>query len=146
MKNITINLNQEIINDLSLLELKTLSTIVKNSLAEIETKKSDENLDFDLLKEYYNSVFTKSLRIVSEKTKINLRKRIKEGHSKADIRKVIDNASNDKFHEPNNFKHVTLEFLSRADIFSRYVSEIEHQIPRNKKLLKQRLEQGHTNH
>lgn len=127
-------------------QLLRISEIVNASLCENKKSVGNGKLDFNALKDYYNLVFAKSMRVVTDKTKANLNKRIKEGYLKSDIQKVIDNASNDKYHEPNDFKHVTLEFLSRADIFARYVSEREHQVPRHKKLLKQRLEQGHTNH
>lgn len=91
-------------------------------------------MDFDKLKYYYNLVFSKSMRVVCEKTKKQLRQRIKEGYTKNDIKKVIDNASNDSFHESNDFKHVTLEFISRSDKFTKYVSELEHKKPRHIKL------------
>jgi uncharacterized phage protein (TIGR02220 family) len=140
MKLITIDLDVDFVLGLSPKELLRLKEIIDASLP----KKVDNNkLDFISLKEYYNLVFTKSMRVVSDKTKTNFNKRIKEGYTKLDIQKVIDNASNDKFHEPNEFKHVTLEFLSRSDVFNRYVSEKNHQVPRNKKLQQQ---QGHTNH
>jgi uncharacterized phage protein (TIGR02220 family) len=146
MKMVNIDLNLNSIEGLSLVDLRRLEVIVQNTLSKLDKKATDKKLDFDLLKGYYNEVFSKSMRVVTEVTKRNLNKRIKEGYDKSDIKKVIDNASNDEFHEPNNFKHVTLEFLSRSDIFSRYVSEKEHKIPRNKKLEKQRLEKGHTNY
>jgi len=144
MRTVSIDLNMSCIEGLSDSEIKKLSTMVQNTLVATERKISDNKLDFELLKNYYNQVFTKAMRVVTDKTKTNLNKRIKEGYTKNDIQKVIDNASNDKFHEPNDFKHVTLEFLSRADIFSRYVSEKEHQVPRNKKLSQK--QKGHTNY
>lgn len=143
MKIIEIDLSCEFVSHLTEEELTRAHQILSNSIKNPKKVLDDSKIDFDALKSYYNSVFTKSMRVVTEKTKTNINKRIKEGYLKSDIRKVIDNASNDKFHEPNEFKHVTLEFLSRADIFSRYVSEKEHQVPRNKKLLNQL---GHINH
>ena len=144
MRVIEIDLDLDFIFGLNSKDLLRLSEIIKNSISENDKKVSSEKLDFDALKGYYNLVFTKEMRVVTDKTKTNLNKRIKEGYTKAHIQKVIDNASNDKFHEPNDFKHVTLEFLSRSDIFSRYVSEKEHQLPRNKKLAQK--QQGHTNY
>ncbi len=142
MRLIEIDLDVDFIFGLNSKDLVRLMEIVKNSISENDKKVSSEKLDFDALKSYYNLVFTKSMRVVTDKTKTNLNKRIKEGYIKADIQKVIDNASNDKFHEPTDYKHVTLEFLSRSDIFSRYVSEKDHQLPRHKKIQKQ----GHTNY
>lgn len=144
MRIIEVDLDIDFIFGMDSKDLVRLSEIVKNSITENKKKVSSEKLDFDLLKDYYNSVFTKSMRVVTDKTKTNLNKRIKEGYNKSDIQKVIDNASNDKFHEPNDFMHVTLEFLSRSDIFSRYVSEKEHQVPRNKKIAQKQI--GHINY
>lgn len=144
MRIVEIDLDIDFIFGIESKDLIRLSEIVRNSISENDKKVSADKLDFDALKQYYNLVFTKSMRVVTETTKKNLNKRIKEGYLKSDIQKVIDNASNDKFHEPNDFKHVTLEFLSRSDIFSRYVSEKEHQLPRNKKLAQK--QQGHTNY
>lgn len=143
MRIIEVDLDADFLFGIDQADLNRLSEIVLNSISKKETNVSSKKLDFESLKNYYNVVFTKAMRVVTETTKKNFNKRIKEGYTKEDIKKVIDNASNDKFHEPNDFKHVTLEFLSRADIFSRYVSEKEHQMSRNKKILQQ---QGHTNH
>lgn len=145
MRLIEIDLDADFIFGLDNNSLIRLQEIVANSISTKKKKVVAEELDFDALKNYYNLVFTKDMRVVTDKTKANFRKRIKEGYTKLDIQKVIDNASNDKFHEPNEFKHVTLEFLSRSDVFNRYVSEKIHQKPRNKKLAEQQG-QGHTNH
>lgn len=134
MRTIEIDLSKDTILDLSPSELSRLKEIVDASLPK---KADDKKLDFEQLKNYYNSVFSKSMRVVCEKTKRQFNKRIKEGYTKADIKKAIDNASNDKFHEANDFKHVTLEFISRSDKFTKYVSELIHQEPRNIRLQKQ---------
>lgn len=143
MRTIEIDLSKDTILDLSPQELKRLKEIVDASLPK---KSDDKKLDFDALRIYYNEVFSKSMRVVCEKTKRQFNKRIKEGYTRSDIKKAIDNASNDKFHEANDFKHVTLEFISRSDKFTKYVSELQHQEPRNVRL--KRLKQGsvHTNH
>ena len=143
MRTIEIDLSKDKILDLSPSELSRLKEIVESSLP----KKVDDNkLDFEQLKNYYNAVFSKSMRVVCEKTKRQFNKRIKEGYTKADIKKAIDNASNDKFHEANDFKHVTLEFISRSDKFTKYVSELVHQEARNIRLQRQKQGSTHTNH
>lgn len=143
MKTIEIDLSKDTIPGLTVSELHKLSRMVNMTLS---PKLHENKLDFEQLKNYYNEVFSKSMRVVCDKTKRQFNKRIKEGYTKADIKKAIDNASNDKFHEANDFKHVTLEFISRSDKFTKYVSEIQHQEARNVRL--KRLKQGsvHTNH
>ena len=143
MRIITIDLNSDLIMGLSSQELKRLKEIVDASLP----KKVDDNkLDFEMLMNYYNEVFSKSMRVVTDATKKNFNKRIKEGYTKFDIKKAIDNASNDKFHEPNDFKHLTLEFISRSDKFTKYVSELVHQEARNIRLKRTQTGNVHTNH
>lgn len=98
-------------------------------------------IDFNSLKDYYNYAFSKEMRIVNDKCKKQFNKLLKLGYTKSDIKKVIDNASNDKFHEDNDFKHLTLEFISRQEKFEKYVS-MPHEKPRCEKLKKT----GHINH
>jgi uncharacterized phage protein (TIGR02220 family) len=93
-----------------------------------ENKLNSSDIDFERLIIYYNKIIKKSCRVISKKAKDNFKQRIKEGYTKEDIVKVIDNASNDNFHKESNFKHVTLEFLSRSQIFERYSSMV-HQKP-----------------
>lgn len=143
MRTIEIDLSKDTILDLSPSELSRLKEIVEASLPK---KSDDKKLDFEQLKNYYNLVFSKSMRVVCEKTKRQFNKRIKEGYTKADIKKAIDNASNDKFHEANDFKHVTLEFISRSDKFTKYVSELVHQEARNVRLQRQKGGNAHKNY
>jgi len=98
---------------------------------------TSNDIDFEKMIAYFNKAFKKATRIISEKAKANFKARMKEGYTKEDIVKVIDNCSNDNHHRDSNFKYVTLEFLSRPTIFERYAS-MEHQ--------KQQKKGGHTNH
>lgn len=90
-----------------------------------------EEINFEKLIVYYNSVFGKSSRVINKDVKKAFELRIKDGYTKEDVLKVIDNASNDNLHKENNFKYVTLEFLSRPKIFERYAS-MKHEKPISK--------------
>lgn len=103
-----------------------------------EVKKNTTEIDWDRLRAYFNKVFKKSARIISDDAKKKFRQRLKDGYTKDDIQKVIDNCSNDKHHKDNDYKYVTFEFLSRPAIFERYAA-MEHKKP-------QSLNQGHNNH
>jgi len=103
-----------------------------------EVKKNTTEIDWDRLIAYFNKVFKKSARIISDDAKKKFRQRLKDGYTKDDIQKVIDNCSNDKHHKDNDYKYVTFEFLSRPAIFERYAA-MEHKKP-------QSLNQGHNNH
>jgi uncharacterized phage protein (TIGR02220 family) len=101
---------------------------VNYKIAEIikfEKKQITSNIDFDKLIAYYNKVLNKNCRVITKKAKDNFNERLKEGYLKEDIVKVIDNVSHDNFHKETNYKPVTLEFLSRPNIFERY-SSMEH--------------------
>jgi len=90
-----------------------------------------ENINFQKLLFYFNSVFSKSCRVFPKAVEKSFNLRIKEGYTKEDVLKVIDNASNDTLHKENNYKYVTLEFLSRPKIFERYAS-MKHEKPFSK--------------
>jgi uncharacterized phage protein (TIGR02220 family) len=95
---------------------------------EFKNLRFNDKIDFDKLIVYFNRVLKKSSRVISKKAKDNFNQRIKEGYKKEDIVKVIDNSSNDNYHKESNFKYITLEFLSRPNIFERY-SSMPHQKP-----------------
>lgn len=103
-----------------------------------EVKKNTTEIDWDRLIAYFNKVFKKSARIISDDAKKKFRQRLKDGYTKDDIQKVIDNCSNDNHHKDNDYKYVTFEFLSRPAIFERYAA-MEHKKP-------QSLNKGHNNH
>jgi len=102
-----------------------------------EVKKNTTEIDWDRLRAYFNKVFKKSARIISDDAKKKFRQRLKDGYTKDDIQKVIDNCSNDNHHKDNDYKYVTFDFLSRPAIFERYAS-MEHKKPISNK--------GHNNH
>lgn len=93
--------------------------------------KTNNSIDFENVRLYFNKVFGKQSRVVSEKAKSNFKQRLKEGYSKDDIKKVIINASLDNYHIENKFKYITLEFLSRTDKFERYASLETNQLKEN---------------
>jgi len=107
--------------------------LVKSKIEEFLKEESknlgiNDKIDFDKLIVYFNRILKKSSRVISKKAKDNFNQRMKEGYKKEDIVKVIDNSSNDNYHKESNFKYVTLEFLSRPNIFERY-SSMPHQKP-----------------
>lgn len=96
-----------------------------DEIIKFEKKQIASKIDFEKLIAYYNKVLNKNCRVITKKAKDNFNERLKEGYLKEDIVKVIDNVSHDNFHKETNYKPVTLEFLSRPNIFERY-SSMEH--------------------
>lgn len=80
------------------------------------------NIDWDRLLELFNNKFGRRVRVIPDKAKKQIRDRFKEGYSKQDFLVAMDNAKKDQYHIDNNYKYITLEFLSRPDKFERYSS------------------------
>lgn len=108
-------------NDSQLVNANAMQVQSKcNAIREEKSKEKNINIDFDLLLEFFNNTYGRSLRIVSDKTKKQIKERLKEGYSKEDLKQALLNAKNDPYHIENNFKYITLEFISRSDKFERY--------------------------
>lgn len=132
---------KSIISDLRKQDILVDDCRVESLLLKInakEVKKSTTEIDWDRLRGYFNKVFKKQARIISEDAKKKFRQRMKDGYTKDDIQKVIDNCSNDNHHKDNDYKYVTFDFLARPVIFERYAA-MEHKKP-------QSLNNGHNNH
>lgn len=124
--------NEYVLND----DLRVSELLSKINAKEV--KKPTTEIDWDRLKAYFNKVFKKSARIISDDAKKKFRQRLKDGYTKEDVQKVIDNCSNDNHHKDNDYKYVTFDFLSRPAIFERYAA-MEHKKP-------QSLSKGHNNY
>jgi uncharacterized phage protein (TIGR02220 family) len=80
------------------------------------------NIDWSKLLSKFNSITGKSSRVVPEKAKKQILARIKEGYTKADILKGIENCYKDSHHQETNHKYLTLEFISRPDKLEKFVN------------------------
>jgi len=80
----------------------------------------NNSIDFKLLLNFFNETYGRKLNVISDKTKKQIKERLKEGYSKEDLKQALLNAKNDPYHIENNFKYITLEFISRSDKFERY--------------------------
>jgi uncharacterized phage protein (TIGR02220 family) len=78
------------------------------------------NISFDDLKDFFIKTTGKKITVVSEKTKKEINKRLKEGYTLEHIKKAITNCYNDEYHKQTKHKYLTLEFISRADKLERF--------------------------
>lgn len=78
-------------------------------------------LNFERLVDYFNLCTGKKTRIVNDKAKRQLKARLKDGYKKEDIAKAILNASKSKHHKESNYKHLTLELISRPEKFDMFL-------------------------
>jgi uncharacterized phage protein (TIGR02220 family) len=82
-------------------------------------------IDFEKLLEYFNKITGKKTRVITQKTKDQIKARLKEGFSKEDIASAIKNCYEDKFHIAENHKHLTLEFITRPAKLERYSQKVQ---------------------
>jgi uncharacterized phage protein (TIGR02220 family) len=90
---------------------------------EIE-EETEEPINWKSLLDFLNNTLNKKYKVISETVKKSYNARLKEGFTKANIMKAIEKASKDEFHISNNYKHLTIEFFSRADKLDKF-SQIE---------------------
>lgn len=81
---------------------------------------NDLTVNWDGLRQQFNEITGKSIRIVNDKAKKQIKARLKEGYTKEDLLTAIENCYKDKFHMENNHQHLTLEFISRPDKLEKY--------------------------
>lgn len=99
------------------------------------TKEPNPNLsvDWEKLKDRFNSITGKKTKVVSLKAKGQILARLKEGYSKDDLLNAIINCFNDAYHKENP-KYLTLEFISRSDKFEKYYETVKKQKPKEDRL------------
>jgi uncharacterized phage protein (TIGR02220 family) len=86
--------------------------------------KEQEPINWQSLLDFLNNTLNKKYKVFPETVKKSYRTRLKEGFTKANIMNAITNASKDQFHIDNKYKHLTIEFFSRADKLDKF-SQLE---------------------
>lgn len=79
-------------------------------------------IDWAKLVDHFNEVTGKNTRVVGDKARRQITARIKEGHTKFDLAKAIYNCYHSEWHRKTNYKHLTLEFISRSDKLEMYLN------------------------
>ena len=82
----------------------------------------------------FNEITGKQCRVVNTKTKNQLKARLKEGYTKEDIIHAIKTCFKEDYHKETNHKHLTLEFITRADKLDKYVNITEKKVKTKFKL------------
>lgn len=83
-------------------------------------KKKEDIIDWDILLDFFNKATGKNCKVVNERTRRQIKSRLKEGYTKNDIANAIKNCMKSTWHIEDNFKTLTLEFISRADKLEKY--------------------------
>lgn len=105
----------------------TVSDSVSDSviLLEKETKdNSNLSVDWEKLKNNFNQLTGKKIKLISNKAKTQIKARLKEGYTKQDLWNAILNCFNDPYHKENP-RYLTLEFISRSDKMEKYCTDIK---------------------
>jgi uncharacterized phage protein (TIGR02220 family) len=120
---------------------ENLNNNLNETITEQNRTKEDNNIDWDSLKSIFNKIANKQIRVINTKTKNAIKARLKEGYSKDDIVKAIQNCYNDSYHRETNHKYLTLEFISRPDKLDKF-SNIETPKPYNPNLTPEEAEKN----
>ena len=86
-------------------------------------KPTSIKVDWSALINQFNTITGKKTKVISPIVKTKILARLKEGYSKQDFLNAIENCYNDKWHKETNHKHLTLEFISRADKLERFSTQ-----------------------
>lgn len=90
-------------------------------------------VDWEKLKDNFNSLTGKGTKVISNKVKGQINARLKEGYTKQDLWNAIVNCFNDPYHKENP-KYLTLEFISRSDKMEKYSADIKKPKPKEDRL------------
>ena len=105
---------------LSIVGSVPVSIIDEKPIKDEKEDKNTEKIDFDSLLMLFNKITNKGFKVINSKARKQFNDRLKEGYSKSDILKAIQNCSNDDYHKANP-KYLTPEFISRPDKFDKYL-------------------------
>ena len=82
---------------------------------EIREEKNKEEYFIDWFNSSMESIKGSGKYKLNAKVKKQLHARIKEGYTFEDFKKAFKAMQNDSFHQANNYKHLTPEFITRVD-------------------------------
>jgi len=103
-------------------ETNLTPTLQEEEKGEVQEKVKGNSIDFDKVLDIFNSTVGRKCRVIPSKAKAALKQRLKDGYTKQDFVKAITNASKDQHHIDTNYKYLTIEFITRADKFERFVN------------------------
>lgn len=93
----------------------------KEQEEEQERRKTPKvDFDFDGYLNFINKTLGKRYRVICDKTKKEIPKRLKQGYTKKQIEWAILNVKNVQIHVDNNYFHCTPEFFSREKTLQQY--------------------------
>jgi uncharacterized phage protein (TIGR02220 family) len=107
-------------NNASALQVDSKSNAIREEKKREEEIKKDK-IDYDFFLSEFNRIANKRIRIFDEKAKKQLKARLKDGYTIKEILTAVKNCKADPYHIQNT-KYLTLEFITRPDKLSKYIS------------------------
>ncbi len=94
-------------------------------VADFQMPNSDKvTVDWDKLKDTFNKITGKQMRIVNSETKRKIKARLKEGYQRSEIVNAMKNAILDPYHIETSHRYITLEYFSRAKTIDKYQEDL----------------------
>lgn len=85
--------------------------------------KSAVDFDFEKFLIFFNKTLGKNHKKINDTVKAKIKARLKEGYTKHDFQKAVENIAKEKYHIETQFRHATPEFISRADKLEMYIGK-----------------------
>ncbi len=89
----------------------------------VNNNKNVNNEKYDLLLEEFNKITSKRCRVMNDKTKQQIRDRLKEGYTWEDLVLAIKTCYYDKWHTENGHTFLTLEYITKLKNLDKYCGE-----------------------
>lgn len=94
---------------------------LQEPLPQVQVQDKEEyNISFEALLQYMNDTFGRSFKVINEKVKTKYKSMLKQGYTKEQILKAMNNCKNDQFHKDKNYQYCTPEFFSRLETIDKY--------------------------
>ena len=74
-----------------------------------------EVIDFDILLQTYNKIFSKECRVVNKTVREKYKALLKQGYTKENIHTAMLNCKKDELHKKNNWKYCSIAYFSRTN-------------------------------
>jgi uncharacterized phage protein (TIGR02220 family) len=109
-------------NNINNINNNNISQIKICDIVSEDTKVIESNINWAELLNFINKITGKKFRVVPDKTKAQIKLRLKEGYTKQDFANAIQNCFLDKYHQENR-RFLTLEFISRSDKMEKFATD-----------------------
>jgi uncharacterized phage protein (TIGR02220 family) len=101
----------------------SVSVSVNNNTILPTSTKSAIDFDFEKFLIFFNQTLGKNHKKINDTIKAKIKARLKEGYTKHDFQKAVENIAKEKYHIETQFRHATPEFISRADKLEMYIGK-----------------------